>query len=179
MLTVKDLEQFQAQHPEYQMELVSGEIIVKSLSGYEAAEVATRMGSKLFDWVDDRRLGRITGSSAGFILPNSDVRAPDVSFVRAERLRRSVRSFAEIVPDLIVEVKSPSDTAAKLRAKIEQFLAVGTQVGILLNPDDRTVEIYRSGQSAIVLRDGDVLTIPDLFPGWEVQVTDLWSPQFD
>jgi len=179
MLTVKDLEQFQAQHPDYQMELVNGEIIVMSPSGYESDEVATRMGGKLFAWVDDRRLGRITGSSAGFILPNSDTRAPDVSFVRAERLRQSPRGFAELAPDLMVEVKSPSDSVNKLRAKIEQFLAVGTQVGILLNPEDRTIEIYRQGQSAIVLQDGDILTIPDLFPDWQVAVTELWSPEFD
>jgi Uma2 family endonuclease len=179
MLTVKDLEQFQAQHPDYRMELVNGEVIVTSLSGYESAEVATRMGGKLFASVDDRKLGRITGSSAGFILPNSDTRAPDVSFVRAERLRQSPRGFAELAPDLMVEVKSPSDSVTKLRAKIQQFLELGTQVGILLNPDDRTVEIYRQEQSTIVLRDGDILTIPDLFPGWQVAVEELWSPRFD
>ncbi len=179
MLTIKDLAEFQAQYPRYRMELVDGEIIVMSPSGYESDEVAFRMGGKLFTWVDDRRLGRITGSSAGFVLPNSDTRAPDVSFVKAERLRQSPRGFAELAPDLMVEVKSPTDSVIKLRAKIEQFLEVGTQVGILLNPEARTVEVYRQNQPAIVLRDGDSLTIPDLFPGWEVAVVDLWSPEFD
>ncbi|GAP99335.1 hypothetical protein NIES2104_58960 [Leptolyngbya sp. NIES-2104] len=179
MLTAKDLEQFQAQHPDHRMELVDGEIIVMSPSGYESDEVASRMSGKMFNWVDDRRLGRITGSSAGFILPNSDTRAPDVSFVRAERLRQSPRGFAELAPDLMVEVKSPTDSVTKLRNKIQQFLELGTQVGILLNPEARTVEIYRSGQSTIVLQDGDILTIPDLFPGWQVAVEELWSPRFD
>lgn len=179
MLTVKDLEQFQAQYPNYRMELVNGEIIVMSPSGYESDEVAFRMGGKLFSWVDARRLGRITGSSAGFVLPNSDTRAPNVSFVRAERLRQSPRGFAELAPDLMVEVKSPTDRLTKLREKIQQFLELGTQVGILLNPENRTVEVHRQGQEAVALQDGDILTIPELFPGWQVAVEELWSPRFD
>ncbi|NJN58489.1 MAG: Uma2 family endonuclease [Leptolyngbyaceae cyanobacterium SL_5_9] len=178
-LTVKDLEKLQEQLPDYRMELVNGEIIVMSPSGYESDEVAIRMAAKLFNWVDARRLGRVTGSSAGFTLPNSDTRVPDVSFVQAERLRRSPRSFAELAPDLMVEVKSPTDSLTKLREKIDEFLSLGTRVGILINPEQRWVEIRRSGKEPITLRDGDVLTVSDLLPGWEVLVNDLWSPEFD
>jgi Uma2 family endonuclease len=178
-LTVEELVKMQAQMPDYRMELVDGEILVMSPSGYESDEVATRMSAKLFNWVDDRRLGRVTGSSAGFSLPNSDTRAPDVSFVFAARLRRSPRSFAEIAPDLIVEVKSPTDRLTKLRAKIADFLNQGTRVGILIHPEQQWIEIYQSGQAVITLGNGDVLTIPDLLPGWQVEVSELWSPVFD
>ncbi|MGB5972633.1 MAG: Uma2 family endonuclease [Nodosilinea sp.] len=123
-------------------------------------------------------MGRITGSSAGFGLPNSDTRAPDVSFVRAERLRRSPRSFAELAPDLMVEVKSPADSVAKLRDKVQEFLNLGTQVGILINPESRQVEVYQLGE-AVTLRDGDTLTVPDLLPGWEAAVADLWPLVFE
>lgn len=178
-LTVKDLKVLQTQYPDYRMELVDGEIIVMSPSGYESDEVALEVGAQLRNWVRPRKLGRVTGSSAGFILPNSDTRAPDVSFVQAERLRRSPRSFAELAPDLTVEVKSPTDSIAKLRNKIDEFLELGTRVGILINPEKEWVELRRSGQDPIVLQNGDVITVPDLLPGWEVKVEDLWSPQFD
>jgi Uma2 family endonuclease len=178
-LTVQDLQNFQAEHPDLRMELVNGEIIVMSPSGYESEEVASRMLGKLFPYVDANRLGRVTGSSAGFTLPNSDTRAPDVSFVLAERLRRSPRSFAELAPDLMVEVKSPTDSLTKLETKILSFLEMGTRVGILINPDDRTVKIYRSGQDTITLQDGETLTVPELLPGWSVAVSDLWSPVFE
>ena len=61
-------------------------------------------------WVKPRRLGRVFDSSGGFILPDSNLRAPDVSFVSAERLKRSKRYFGELVPDLTVEIKSQSET---------------------------------------------------------------------
>ncbi len=178
-LTIKDLEKLQAEHPDHRMELVRGDIIVMSPSGYESDEVAFEFGRVLANWVRPQKLGRVTGSSAGFSLPNSDLRTPDVSFVLAERLRKSPRSFAELAPDLMVEVKSPNDSLKSLRTKIEEFLAVGTRVGILINPEKRIIEIYRLGQDVEILRDGDILTVPDLLAGWEVAVSDLWSPEFE
>jgi len=178
-LTVKDLEHLQSQHPDYRMELVNGEVIVMSPSGYESDEVAVEMAAQLRNWVKPRKLGRITGSSAGFILPNSDTRAPDVSFVLAERLRRSPRAFAELAPDLMVEVKSPTDSLTALRSKIDEFLQLGTQIGILINPEKELIEVRRSGQKPTTLHNGDILTVPDLLPGWEVNIEDLWAVEFD
>lgn len=176
-LTVKDLKNLQAHYPDYRMELVDGKIVVMSPSGYESDEVAFRVGGKLWNWIEPRQLGRVTGSSAGFNLTNT--RTPDVSFIRAERLPRSPRGYATIPPDLMVEVKSPTDKVDELREKIDEFLAQGTIVGILVNPDDRTVEIRRPDQAPILLQDSDVLTVPDVLPGWEVPVSELWPPVFE
>lgn len=179
-LTAKDLEKVQAKLGDgYRAELVDGRITVMSPSGYESDEVAFRFGRRLADWVEPNRLGRVTGSSAGFVLPDSNTRAPDVSFVRAERLRRAPRSFAQLAPDLMVEVKSPSDTVEELESKIANFLQQGTQVGILINPEDFTVRIFRLNEETVTLRDGDVLTLPDLFPGWSVALSEVWSPVFE
>lgn len=178
-LTAKDLEKFQSYEADYQMELINGEIVVMSPSGYESDEVATRVSTFINVWVIPRKLGRVTGSSAGFQLPNSDTRAPDVSFVQADRLRRSPRSFAELAPDLMVEVKSPTDSVTALRTKIDEFLDQGTKVGILINPEQQWVEVRRTHQDPIVLKTGDTLSVPDVLPGWEVAIADLWAPEFD
>jgi Uma2 family endonuclease len=102
-----------------------------------------------------------------------------VSFVRAERLKISPRSFADLAPDLMVEVKSPTDSLKKFRAKIQEFLEMGTLVGILINPEVRSVEIYRLNQNVIVLGDDDTLTLPDLLPGWEIAASEFWPLRFD
>lgn len=179
-LTVKDLEQVQGQvGDDYRIELVDGEIMIMSPSGYESDEVALEVGRQLANWIRPRRLGRVTGAGAGFVLPNSDTRSPDVSFVRAQRLRRSPRSFAELAPDLVVEVKSPTDSLTGLRTKIDMFLVSGSQVGILINPEQRWLEIHRLNQEVIRLQDGDVVTLPNLLPGWQVPVSELWPLEFE
>ena len=181
LLSQTDLEAFQAQYPDHRLELVNGKVIVMSPSGYESDEVAAEAIRILGNWVRPRRLGRVAASSAGFRLPNAshDVRAPDASFVSAERLRRSPQSFAELAPDLMVEVKSPTDRREDLEAKISDFLSLGTQVGLLIDPETQTVAVYRAEQATSILSNEDKLTVPDVLPGWEVSGSDLWPLVFE
>ena len=180
-LTVKDLETLQAAYPHWQMELVGGEIVVMSPSGYESDEVAAAIIAQLWMWVNPRRLGRVAASSAGFVLPNAseDVRAPDASFIRADRFRRTTEEFAHQVPDLSFEVKSKTDSLESLRQKIQSFLELGTLVGVLADPRTHLLEVYRPNQAVQLLQDGDVFTVPELLPGWEMPVESIWSPVFD
>ncbi len=76
-------------------------------------------------------------------------------------------------------MKSPTDSLIKLRDKIQEFLALGTEVGILINPETRQVEVYRTGDETMLLGDGDRLTMLDLLPGWEVAIADLWPLVFE
>ncbi|MBW4668595.1 MAG: Uma2 family endonuclease [Cyanomargarita calcarea GSE-NOS-MK-12-04C] len=192
MFSVSDVEQFQTKHPDWQLELVDGSIIVMGPSDYESEEIGMEFARQLANWVRPRKLGRVTGSSAGFILPSLEpedgeeidrekrnLRAPDVSFVRADQLKKTKRDFVELLPDLTVEIKSKSDRIKTLEEKIQLFLQLGSVVGILIDPDKLTLTVYRLNQEPVVLRDNDKLTLPDLLPAWELTVSELWPPEFD
>jgi Uma2 family endonuclease len=181
-MTVKDLNQVQTLFSEagfdYTIELEDGKISVMGPSDIVSSEISSRLIAFLFAWINPRRLGRVFDSAGGFIMPNTNVKAPDVSFVRAARLRQSPRYFGELVPDLVVEIKSQSDRIKAIETKVLKFIELGAVVGILIDPDEETVAIYRSTGEPIILANGDILTVPELFPGWELPVSELWPPIF-
>ncbi len=108
-MTIKDVERIQSILREAdfdcQLELEAGKIIVIRPSDIISSEVSLEFARQLSNWVKPRRLGRVFNSAGGFILPNSDLKAPDVSFVLRDRLPRRVSYFGTLVPDLVVEVK--------------------------------------------------------------------------
>ncbi|HBE16342.1 MAG TPA: hypothetical protein DEA78_24250 [Cyanobacteria bacterium UBA11159] len=182
LMTIKDAQEVQAILKEaghdYQIELKDGKIIVMGPSDIVSSEVGSLLIRLLGNWIYPRRLGRIFDSAGGFVLPDSNLTAPDVSFVRAQRLRRSIRYFAEMVPDLVVEIKSQSDRIKKLEKKVKNFIKLGAIVGIVIDPDLETVKVFRPNSQPILLQNDDILTIPELFPGWEIKITELWPPVF-
>ncbi len=182
-LTIEDVERLQQRLQEdeqdYQIELQEGNILVMGPSDIESSEIGAELIRLLGNWIKPRKLGRIFDSSGGFIMPNTDLRAPDVSFVAANRLKRTIRDFCQLVPDLVVEIKSKSDRIAKLEDKVKLFLELGAIVGLLINPDELTVSVYRPNGDVEVLMSDDKLTIFELFPGWEIAISELWPPVFE
>ncbi len=181
-MTVKDLEKVQAtleqSGQDYRIELEDGKIIVMGPSDIVSSEIGSIFISLLINWVYPRRLGRVFDSSGGFILPNSDLKAPDVSFVRAARLKTTPRYFGDLVPDLVVEIKSQSDRITSLENKLQLFLSLGSTIGLLIDPDLQTLTLYQPNTEPIVLRDEQELTIPELLPGWSIQINQIWPPVF-
>jgi Uma2 family endonuclease len=181
-MTLKDLNQVQTLFSEagldYKIELEDGRLSIVGPSDIVSSEISSILIRLLGNWVYPRRLGRVFDSAGGFIMPDTNVKAADVSFVRAARLRQSPRYFGELVPDLVVEIKSQSDRIKLIETKVLKFIELGAIVGILIDPDEETVTIYRSTGEPTVLGNGDILTVPELFPGWELPVSELWPPIF-
>ena len=182
MMTIKDVEKLQTAINDagldYDVELENGSISIVGPSDIVSSEVGILFSRLLANWVYPRRLGRVFDSAGGFILPDSNLTAPDVSFVRAARLRQSLRYFGELVPDLVVEIKSQSDRIKPLVTKILNLIKLGAVMGILIDPDEETVTVYVHQGEPTILNNGDILTLPELFPGWELAVSELWPPIF-
>jgi Uma2 family endonuclease len=109
-------------------------------------------------------------SSGGFILPNSATRGPDASWItqaRWDALTPEQREkFLPLCPDFVAELRSPSNSRAKLRKKIREYIAQGARLGWLIDPLTGTVEVYRPGRSVETLNRPATLSREDVLPGF-------------
>ena len=83
----------------------------------------------------------------------------------------SPRAFAEMLPDLTLKVRSASDNIKPLAEKLQRFIELGSQLGILVDSKNLTLTVYRASEEPIVLTNEDTLTIPEFLPGRSRDVT--------
>jgi Uma2 family endonuclease len=156
-------------------ELVKGELRV-SPAGLRHEKIAVKLGQLLLNFVERHRLGDVYGSSAGFKLPNGDIRSPDVSFVRADRLPdgQAPEGFAEFLPDLAVEIVSPTDRATEIAEKIGEYLAHGVQVVWLVEPRHQTITVYHSMTDVMTFHATEELRGDPVLPGFSCRVQQVF-----
>jgi len=146
-ITDEELLQLSERNPGYQFERsAKGELIVTP-TGSEGGRRETRLATQLDTWAQKDGRGVAFGSSTGFRLPDNSVYAPDASWVRRDRwivLSAEEREgYAPLCPDAVFEVRSKSDTPQDLRAKMRVYLANGAKIGVLIDPYQQIIEIYR------------------------------------
>ena len=119
----------------------------------EHGEIVISLGGELRNFVRPRRLGRLTGSDAGVWLERDPdtVREPDLAYISAEKLPLDVRAttYYEVVPDLVVEVASQSDTLQSIDDKARMWLSYGVRLVWVAFPDSRSVDVYPAGRRGV------------------------------
>ncbi|HEY6803835.1 MAG TPA: Uma2 family endonuclease [Pyrinomonadaceae bacterium] len=152
-------------------ELLKGELLTMTPTGYEHSEIAANLITLLNNHVRKHDLGRIAGTDGGFILESDPdtVLAPDISFIKAGRLINRPRNYARIVPDLVVEIISPGDRKRKVIEKAKQWLSFGVRSVWLVKPQDRTVEVFSPDGTTRILDETEIL-FDDVVPGLEIPV---------
>ena len=160
-------------------ELVSGLLVSEPLPGGRHGRIMTRTAVLLDAHVREHRLGVVISGDTGFILHRAPdtVRGPDVAFVRQERYA-ALEDETKAVPgppDLAVEVLSPHNRPSEIHAKIADYLAAGTALVWIIDPDAETVTIYRTLFEPTVLPADAELSASDVLPGFRVPVRDLFD----
>jgi Uma2 family endonuclease len=158
-------------------ELIYGELVRLSYAGVNEGIVIVRLGSSILDFVEEHGLGMILGS-AGFNIESKPdlVRAPDVAFIGKKRLRGPVpKGFMDGVPDLAVEVVSPTDKRREVAEKVNMWLAHGTISVWVVDPETMTVIIHRSAQKPIRLTAKDKIEDEITLPGFVLPLSKIFQ----
>jgi Uma2 family endonuclease len=156
----------------------AGEIVVMPPecweSGRRGAEVLLALGT----WAKADGTGVVTGSSAGYTLPDGAVRAPDASWTRRDRLAArppgDLERFVHLCPDFVIEVRSPSDSLHDLLVKMDAYTVNGARLGWLIDPRERAVHVYRPGVPPERLDHLDAISADPELPGFVLDLAPIW-----
>jgi Uma2 family endonuclease len=162
----------------FRYELVKGEIRRMPPAGSEHGSITVNITVPLAQFVKANGLGVVFGAETGFKIASDPdtVRAPDLAFVRRERIPEGgiPQGYWPGAPDLAVEVISPSDTYTEVEEKVDDWLAAGTCMVLVLNPRTRTVTIYTSHTDVVRLTASDTLDGGEVLPGFTCRVAELF-----
>lgn len=158
-------------------ELVRGEAIELPLPlrphGVVCAQAAWLLGA----FTEQRGFGYLTCNNSGVILERDPdtVRAPDVALYEdASSFAELSPMFGEVFPRLAVEVLSSNDRANQFLRKINDYLRCGVELVWIIDPEIRTVTIYRPGKPQVELMENQELTGEDVLPGFRCLVSDFF-----
>ncbi len=160
-------------------ELIRGVFCETMAAGMKHGEIVMRLGRLLGNVIEEHKLGRLMGSDSGVKIESDPdtVREPDIAYFSRERLplEQDVPGYAEVPPNLVVEVGSPSDAGRELFDKARMWLGAGVDLVWVLWPETKMVEVHRPTQPVQTLRENDSLTGEDVLPQFSVPVADIFG----
>jgi Uma2 family endonuclease len=170
-----------ARNPELRIERdAGGNLIVMTPAGGETGHRSLEIAVSLGSWARQDATGVAFDSSAGFLLSNGAMRAPDAAWVSRDRLAplsaEAKQRFLPLCPDVVIELRSPSDRLQDLVLKMEEYRDNGARLGWLIDPQRRCVHVYRPGRPPELLEHPlQVAGDPEL-PGLVLDLAVVWAP---
>lgn len=170
-MTEQQFCQLSQANPEAKLELTAqGELVIMSPTGGISGNRNIKLSTRLEIWTEKNKNGIAFDSSTMFRLPNSALRYPDVAWIFLERWNtlstEEQEEFPPICPDFVVELRSASDSLKSLQDKMQEYMDNGSLLGWLIDPKNRTVEIYRQGKEKEVVHQPSQLSGEDILPGF-------------
>ncbi len=162
-----------------QTELIRGRIVEMPPTSFLHGIIASCVNAILRAYVKDRSLGWVTGNDSGVITGRSPdtVRGPDVAFFSYNRIPKESppQGYPDVAPELVFEVRSPSDRWIAINAKASEYLAAGVLVVCVLDPETLTAVVYTENDSPSKKTMDDELTLPEVFPDFKVPVRQFFE----
>jgi len=159
-------------------ELVRGELILMTPAGFEHGSIVVNITLPLGGFAKKHGLGIVTGAETGFQIARDPdtVRAPDVGFVRAERVPSTrLRGYFPGPPDLAVEVLSPDDRAGEVLAKVNDWLTAGCLAVWVVDPLKQTVSVYGKQGQMVTLSANDELSGGEVLSGFRLSIAEIFA----
>jgi Uma2 family endonuclease len=161
-------------------EIVDGQRVEKPLMGSFQVLVASILDQQLGAFVRTNGLGRVLSEMLFKINPTGGhKRRPDVAFVSYERWARGRKINSEdgwdVIPDLAIEVISPSNTAEEVIKKIREYFKAKVRQVWVVYPIDRLIYVYDSPKKNIILDITDELDGGTILPGFRLSLVELFE----
>jgi Uma2 family endonuclease len=167
-------------------ELVRGRLVRMPPTAGGHGSIAQDLGMALRAYVKPRKLGEVLAAETGFRLaglgdPEQNIYAPDLAFVRADRVpghnTPEWDDFWPLAPDLVAEVASKSQFKPEMAKKAQDWLTAGVRLVWVIWPKRKEIDVWLPGQDrpAQTLKIGDALDGKDVVPGFSYLLADLFA----
>ena len=171
-----NLSEYEAIDPKLRYELVQGDLVKMS----PTSEVHGFVGGDLFltlsSYVKTCKLGKCASSETGFIIninPDS-VLAPDWAFISSNRVPEKLsEKFSRVVPDAVLEVRSPSDRPVEVRKKMELWVEAGVRLAWEYNPRTKLMTVYRPDKEPQEIGLDEIVSGEDVIPGFSMTLREM------
>ena len=177
-ITPEEFELLCQDNPNLRLELTAtGELVTMPPVGLGSSEKNGDLTADIIIWNRSTGLGRVFDSSGGFTLPSGAVRSADVMWIensKAATISFEI-TFPTLIPDFVIELRSKSDSLKTLQDKMVEYRDNGVQLGWLINPQKKQVEIYRLGQEKEVLESPTTLSGEDVLPGFVLELSAIYK----
>ena len=175
LYTAEELAKFPSH---WRYELIQGKLRKMPPTGESHGSYTADLTIEIGWYVRSNQLGQCYAAEMGFYLSRNpdNVKAPDFAFVAKDRLpAQRGAGYMAIVPDLVLETRSPSDRTAGIRDKINEWLVAGVRMVLDLDPARRVLTVYRPDAEPVTLTETDTLDGGDVLPGFTLPLTRLFS----
>ncbi|MBV9223061.1 MAG: Uma2 family endonuclease [Acidobacteriaceae bacterium] len=155
-----------------------GNVYVMPPVGGESGWQETEAVIQLALWAKRKGHGKVFGPATTFVFPNKAKHCPDAAWASNERVYaipyRQRRQRIPIVPEFVIEIKSPTDVYEKLQRKMDWYLRNGVELGWLIHPDKREVKIYTALETS-TLKNIDKLRGTGPINGFTLDLRPIWK----